>query len=73
MIASFFVGDTNGRGGVPVAARNVDGDTKVEVIAGSAAGSAPGVGVYKVIGSSASQTSGFLAFEAAFTGGVFVG
>ncbi len=73
LIASFFAGDLNNRGGVPVAARNVDADTKVEIVAGSAAGSTPGVGVYKIISGAASQVSSFLAFESSFLGGVFVG
>ncbi len=72
-IATFFVGDTNLRGGVPVTSRNVDGDQKAEIIAGTAAGSPPGVGIYKVSGGSATQTGSFLAFDASFLGGVFVG
>lgn len=72
-VADFFVGDLNDRRGIPIAARNLDADAQVEIIAGSPAGSAPGVGVYKVLGAGAVQTSSFLAFESTFTGGVFVG
>ena len=73
LIASFFAGDLNNRGGVPVAARNVDADTRAEIVAGSSAGSTPGVGVYKISSGTASQVSSFLAFESSFLGGVFVG
>ena len=71
--ASFFAGDASTRGGVPVAARNTDGDSLDEVITGTAGGSAPRVTVYDVSGSSVTPATSFLAFDAAFTGGVFVG
>jgi glucose/arabinose dehydrogenase len=71
--ASFFAGDATARGGVPVAARNTDGDALDEVITGTAGGSAPRVTVYGVSGSSVTPAASFLAFDAAFTGGVFVG
>src|SRR5206468_211224 len=35
VIANFFAGDTNNRGGVPVATKDIDGDHRADVIAGS--------------------------------------
>ncbi|MDB5312781.1 MAG: yliI 1 [Gemmataceae bacterium] len=71
--ASFFAGDPASRGGVPVAARNVNSDPLDEVITGTAGGAAPRVSVYKVANGTATAASSFLAFDAAFLGGVFVG
>jgi hypothetical protein len=70
-IASFFVGDPTGRGGVPVAARDLDGDGVAEVIAGAAPGTAPRVGIYSA--GTGSKLGEFAAFEDTFKGGVFVG
>jgi hypothetical protein len=72
-LASFFAGDPNARGGVPVAARNLDADAAAEVVTGTAGGSAPRVSIYNIGGGSATPAGDFLAFDAAFTGGVFVG
>ena len=72
LVGSFFAGDVNDRRGVPVAARNVDADVKAEIIAGAAAGGPPGVGIFEFTGG-ADQENGFMAFDAAFLGGVFVG
>ncbi|MBY0512996.1 MAG: PQQ-dependent sugar dehydrogenase [Gemmataceae bacterium] len=73
LAASFFVGDPTGRGGVPVAVRNADADSKAEVLAGAVAGGLPRIGVYKVSGGTATKLSDVPAFEDAFKGGVFVG
>jgi glucose/arabinose dehydrogenase len=73
ILASFFAGDATGRGGVPVAARDVDGDGRAEVLAGTVAGSQPLVTPYLIAGGTATPRTGFLAFDATFTGGVFVG
>jgi glucose/arabinose dehydrogenase len=70
---SFFAGDPAGRGGLQVAARDVDGDGAAEVLTGTAAGSPPRVSVFKVAGDTATPASDFLALDASFTGGVFVG
>jgi hypothetical protein len=71
--ASFFAGDPAGRGGLPVAARDVDGDGAAEVLTGTAAGSPPRVSVFDVAAGTATPAGDFLALGAAFTGGVFVG
>jgi glucose/arabinose dehydrogenase len=77
LAASFFAGDANARNGVPVAARNVDADTAAEIITGTASGpttgAPPRVSLFKLSGGVANPLRDFLAFDAAFTGGVFVG
>ena len=74
-LASFFAGDPNSRAGVTVAARNVDADAAAEIVTGTAVGSASGsrVSLYELSGSGATPLRDFLAFDAAYTGGVFVG
>ena len=76
-VASFFSGDPTARDGVPVAARNVDADAADEIITGTAAGvggsAAPRVSLFKLTNGTANPLRDFLAFDAAFTGGVFVG
>lgn len=73
LAASFFVGDPTGRGGVPVAVRNVDADSKAEVLAGAVAGSPPRIGVFKVAGGTGTKLTDVQAFENSFLGGIFVG
>jgi glucose/arabinose dehydrogenase len=72
-LASFFSGDAAGRGGVPVAARDLDGDGPAEVITGTAGGSEPRVRIFTIAAGVAAEQSSFLAFDPGFTGGVFVG
>ncbi len=76
--ANFFAGDSNLRNGVPVAVRQLDGDTKADIVTGSGPG---GRRVNAYLGANitpnnqpiASQS--FDAFDANFNplGGVFVG
>lgn len=68
---SFFAFDTNFRGGVSVAAGDVNGDGHADIIVGAG----PGTGGHvKVIdGVSLSEIRSFFPFEPTFTGGVFVG
>jgi len=74
-IANFFAGDSNNRGGVRVAAKNLDGDKFADVVTG--AGQTGGSGVAAYLGQSLATGQspiafGFDAFPG-FTGGVFVG
>jgi hypothetical protein len=46
-ISNFFAGDQTQRGGVRVAAKNLDGDARIDVVAGSGEGQASLVRVYK--------------------------
>jgi hypothetical protein len=76
-IANYFDGDTNARGGIRVAAKNLDGDSKQDVLTGSGAGD--GSRVRSHFGIKLSQerdTSSLdLNYDAfpGFNGGIFVG
>jgi hypothetical protein len=74
--ANFFAGDTGNRGGVRVAARDLDGDGSADLVAGSGAGAGSRVTAYagKSIGTAGtpSAVQDFDAFPG-FAGGVFVG
>jgi serralysin len=71
LIKSFFAYDPNFRGGVRVAAGNIDGDGKADVITGAGTGGGPHLKVLDV--TSLTVLDSFLAFDPAFLGGVFVG
>jgi uncharacterized delta-60 repeat protein len=73
--ADFFAGDPSNRGGVRVAARELDGDKRADVIAGAGDGSGSEVTAYlgkDLSGNSPPAARDFNAF-AGFTGGVYVG
>jgi hypothetical protein len=78
-IANFFVaGNANDRGGVRVAAKDADGDTRADVAIGSGAGSPSKVRIY--LGKDFSGSGEPTTFQdldpfggAALSGGVFVG
>jgi hypothetical protein len=68
-----FVFDQNARGGVQLAAGDIDGDQIAEIVVGSGPGSKPEVSFWKYGVSSGLQTTGKLnAFEDNFLGGVDV-
>jgi hypothetical protein len=75
-VANFFAGDPNNRGGVPVAVRNLDNDTKADLVVGDGAGAGSHVTAYfgKNIAANGTPPVAF-EFDAfpGFTGGVFVG
>ena len=75
-LANFFGGDVDSRGGIRVAVKNLDGDTKADLVVGSGSGAGSRVTGYlgKNIGPSGTPTTEF-EFDAlsGFTGGVFVG
>jgi hypothetical protein len=74
--ANFFAGDTSNRGGVRVAARDLDGDGFADLVAGSGTGAGSRVTGYSGRGAPANGAPVELfAFNAlpGFTGGVFVG
>ena len=69
-ISSFFAFDQTSRGGVTVTARDLTGTGTDEVVVGNGPGGQPQVAVFNTAGT---QQNSFLAFDAGFTGGVFVG
>lgn len=76
VLASFFAGDPNSRGGIRVAAANLDGDNFADVVTGAGPGSGTTVRTY--FGSTIQPgiappiNTSFTAFSG-FAGGVFVG
>jgi len=69
-LASFFAYAVAFSGGVSVAAGDVDGDGRADIITGAGAGGASHVKVFD--GATGNQIQSFFAFDAAFAGGVFV-
>lgn len=67
-IGSFVAYDLEYRGGVNVAACDVDGDGATDIVTGAAWNGGPHVRIFDAMGSP--KTPGFFAFDAGFTGGV---
>lgn len=76
-VANFFAGDTNNRGGVPVTTKDIDGDKRADIVAGSGEGAQSVVTTYLGSGITPAGTpvpyQRYLVFDASFLGGVFVG
>jgi hypothetical protein len=70
VLRNFFAFDAGYRGGVTVAASDLNGDGRAEIVAGAAFGGAPQVIVFN--GVSNAPTASFLAFDASYLGGVRV-
>jgi hypothetical protein len=71
VLASFFAYGSSFKGGVEVAAADVNGDGKADVITGAGPGGGPHVKVFN--GANLSNTlSSFMAFDTSYTGGLFV-
>ncbi|HYH63467.1 MAG TPA: VCBS repeat-containing protein, partial [Urbifossiella sp.] len=77
VVCNFFAGDTSNRGGVPVASKDIDGDSRDDIIAGAGAGAQSVVSTY--LGSALSPSGTplpyqrYLVFESSFLGGAYVG
>ncbi len=76
-IGNFFAGDPSNRGGIRLAAKDLDGDEQADLVTAAGTGASPEVVVYRGSGISAEgipeELDRFTAFAADFTGGVFVG
>jgi hypothetical protein len=70
LLQSFFAYDAGFSGGVFVAAGDVNGDGKADIITGTDAGGGPHVKVFN--GGDGTELRSFFAFDAGFTGGVRV-
>lgn len=70
LLASFFAFGPSFQGGVFVAAGDVTGDGRADVVAGAGPGAGPHVKVFNAAGGS--ELASFFAFDAGFTGGVRV-
>src|SRR5205814_1435174 len=70
VIYSFFAYDAAFRGGVTVAAGDVDGDGHADIITGAGPGGGPHVEVFS--GATGARIRSFFAYSRSFTGGVFV-
>src|SRR5262249_58234633 len=71
LIRHFFAYDPGFHGGLSVAAGDVDGDGKADVIVAPGAGGGPDVKVFS--GASGALLRHFFAYDPGFTGGGFVG
>ena len=69
VLLNFLAYDASFRGGVNVAAGDVDGDDRADIIAGAGVGGGPHVKVFRPTGELITQ---FLAYDASFRGGVNV-
>jgi len=68
---SFLAYDAAFGGGVHVAAGDVDGDGRIDIITGAGTGGAPHVKVFS--GADLTVLRSFFAYDSGFTGGVYVG
>lgn len=69
--AGFLAYDPSFRGGVDVAAADIDGDGRAEILTGAGPGGGPHVRVFRSDGTPVG--AGFLAYDPGFRGGVAVG
>jgi hypothetical protein len=70
VLRSFFAFDTGFTGGIHVAAGDVNGDGRAEIIVGAAAGGGPNVKVFN--GATGAVLASFFAYTPSFLGGVTV-
>jgi CSLREA domain-containing protein len=69
-VLNFFAYESSFRGGVNVAAGDVNGDGKADIVTGTGVGGGPAVSVFD--GATGSQIGRWLAFDPGFRGGVAV-
>jgi uncharacterized repeat protein (TIGR01451 family) len=71
-IASFFAYDPGFRGGVRVAAGDVNGDGRADVVTGAGPGGGPHVRAFSLSGGVPTEVASFFAYDPDFIGGVLV-
>jgi hypothetical protein len=71
-LASFLAFDPAFIGGIRVAAGDLDGDGRAEIVVGAGPGGGPHVRVFALAGDSAREVVSFFAYGPTFAGGVFV-
>ena len=69
LLASWYAYDPQWRGGVWVAAGDLDGDGTAEIVTGPGPGGGPVVKVWRFAGGTPTMTDSLLAFEESFRGG----
>ncbi|MFL5330678.1 MAG: peptidylprolyl isomerase [Gemmataceae bacterium] len=72
LILSFFAFDSGFTGGVNIAAGDITGDGKADIVAGAGAGGAPLVSVFEPFNGNRNERN-FFAYDPSFHGGVNVG
>ncbi|HEX4591625.1 MAG TPA: FG-GAP-like repeat-containing protein, partial [Gemmataceae bacterium] len=70
VLKNFFAYNAAFRGGITVAAGDVDGDRKIDIITGAGPGGGPQVQVFS--GADGSLLRSFFAYDGSFTGGIYV-
>lgn len=75
VLANFFGGDTNSRGGIRLAVKNLDNDNKADLVVGAGSGAGSRVTAYRGTDLSTGNINPVLNFDAisGFNGGIFVG
>ncbi len=75
ILANFFGGDTNSRGGIRLAVKNLDNDTKADLVVGAGSGAGSRVTSYLGTNLAVGNATASLDFDSfpGFSGGVFVG
>ena len=75
VVSNFFAGDTSNRGGARVAAKDLDGDNKADIVTGDGEGAGTRISGYlgsALLSGSVAPSFSEDAFPG-FTGGVYVG
>src|SRR5205807_3471103 len=71
-LASYFAYNPNFTGGVRVAAGDVTGDGRAEVISGAGSGGGPNVMVHQIVDGQVQALQNYFAFDAELTTGIYV-
>ena len=69
-VANFFAGDVTNRGGIRLAVKDIDGDTRADIVTGAGVGGSPHATVFD--GRTGGLLRSFFAYSETFRGGVQV-